>query len=260
MRTLLVFLVCTAALRADFSYRNRVQITGGELYDALGALSSHGRDPVTTTRLIKGYRMAVLERHRTTVTDVNAGTITTIDYARKTYSVRPLSEMKKFLEEAEGKVPREDSFKVENHAPSSSAAPIGMINVSPIAFTIAGSSGNLNVTVDSWIGTVPGYEQIGGWIGRLAAKMGSRTAFVYASGFADQALRAPESLQGFDEAERQLAQVKGAAFQTKITISGTDRKIAEATIELSDFGGGVQDATKFDPPANFKKVDPPSLP
>ncbi len=78
VRTLLTFLLCgllsSTPLLADFSYESRIRITGGELYDALGKLGPHGRDPVIVTKLIRGRRMAILSRRHTTVIDLDAAT------------------------------------------------------------------------------------------------------------------------------------------------------------------------------------------
>ena len=258
-RGAVILLLSCAALHAELSYRSRIQITGGQLYNAMGASGPHARDAVIATRLIKGYRMAVLERKLTTVIDLEAETVTTIDYAKKTYAVTPLAEMKQRLEDAEARAPHEDGFTAAPE-PATATAPVGLINASQIAFRLLGSGGKFNVTADSWIAIVPGYEQMTDWIERLAAKMGNRSAYVFASGLAELALRTPESVQGFNEALERLNQAQGAPLQTEISISGPDGSVAQASIELSNFGGGVQDAAKFSPPANFKKVEAAAAP
>jgi hypothetical protein len=247
-------------LRADYSYQRRIQITAGELYDALRALGPRTpgiHDPVATTNLIKGNRMALIVKGHTTIIDLAAETITEIDFPKKTYSVIPFAEMKKLLEDAAAHIPHETSFKVSVQKPGP-AKVMGILNASETAIAIEGASGGENVAVDSWIGTVPGYEQMIDFDRRLAGKLG----YAFASGMAQLALTAPQTLEGFGEAAKELNKATGAPLLTTIKITGSSGTLAEATIHLDNFGGGIQDGTRFDPPAGFKKVDaaPPSLP
>jgi hypothetical protein len=248
-----------AGLRADFSYERRIQITAGELYDTLRALGPrtpgiHG--PIATTNLIKGNRMALIVKGHTTVIDIAAETITEIEFSKKTYSVTPFAQMKKLLEDATAHVPTEAGFKVSVQKPGP-AKIMGILNASETIISLTGSGGQ-NITVDSWIGTVPGYEQMIDFDRRLADKMG----YSFASGMAPLALSAPETLQGFGEAARELNKAPGAPLLTTIKIAGAGRMLAEASIHLDNFGGGIQDGTRFDPPAGFKKVEavPPVSP
>jgi hypothetical protein len=258
--------VCSCALlRADYSYERRIQISAGKLYEALraqGPRKPGSRDQaaavsVTTINLIKGNRMALMVKGHTTVIDIAAETITEIELSKKTYSVLPFAQMKKVLEDAAARIPQEDSFKVTTQNPGQNKI-FGILSASETILTLVGASGGQNITVDSWIGTVPGYEQMVDFNRRLAAKMGE----AFASGIAQLALSTPETLQGFGEAAKELNKAPGAPLQTSIKITGPGGTLAEAMIHLDDFGGGIQDGTKFDPPAGFKKVDavPPALP
>jgi hypothetical protein len=245
-------------LRADYSYQSRIQITAGVLYDALRAVGSRtpgNRNPasatnVTTTSLIKGNRMALIGRGHTTVIDIAAGTITEIEFSKKTYSVIPFPQMKKLLDDAAAQAPHEDSFKVSAEKTGQTKI-LGILNASETILSLAGSSGGENITIDSWIGTVPGYEQMIDFNRRLADKMG----YAFASGIAQLALSAPQTLQGFGEAAKELNKAPGAPLFTTIKIAGATGTLAEVSIHLDNFGGGVQDVTRFDPPAGFKKVD-----
>jgi hypothetical protein len=243
-----------AALRADYSYQRHIQITAGELYDALRPPAAAS---VTTTNLIKGNRMALIAKGHTTVIDIAAETITEIDLSKKTYSVLPFAQMKKLLEDAAARVPQEASFKVTLRNPGQTKV-MGILNASETTLSIAGVGGMQNITVDAWIGTVPGYDQMIGFNHRLAAKMGD----AFASGMAQLALAAPQTLQGFGEAAKELNKATGAPLETTIKIAGSTGILAEAVIHLDNFGGGIQDVTKFDPPVAFKKVDAalPALP
>jgi len=242
LRVLGNLLACAACfcvpLRADYSYQRSIKVTPGS------------RDPVVTTNLIKGNRMALISKRHTTVIDIAAETITEIEFPKKTYSVIPFAQMKKLLEDAAAHTPLETSFKVTSQRPGPTK-PFGIVNAQETVISLAGASGGENITVDSWIGTVPGYDQMIGFDRKLADKMG----FAFASGVAQLALNAPQTLQAFGEAAKELNKAPGAPLLTTIKIAGPDGILAVASIQLDNFGGGIQDATRFDPPAGFKKVD-----
>jgi hypothetical protein len=223
------------------SFQSRIQVAGGE--------------PAVSTRLIKGRRMAILTRKHTSVIDLETETITEIDFNKKTYSVIPFARWKKLLDDATSQSPRETSFKVSSHVPAASKKPSG-IQPSPSTIDIAGASGSLNITIDTLVGVVPGYEQMRDFNDHLAAKLG----YAFASGFAELALDTPKLIPSLDEALERLNQSRGAPLDSTIKIESPGA-IAEATIHLSGFGGGAQEAAKFVPPEGFKKVDPtlPSL-
>ncbi len=196
--------------------------------------------------------MTILTRKHTTVIDLDAETITEIDYSKKTYSVIPFAQWKKVLDDAEAQSPRETGFKVSTRPPGSNPKPIGIVNAAESVMDIAGAGGSLNISVDAWVGTIPGYEQMQDFTARLAGKL----TWGFAAGIAPLALHMPESLQGFDEAAKQLNESRGVPLEATVRVSHADQGIAQATIELSKFGGGIQDASKFTPPEGFKKVDP----
>jgi hypothetical protein len=240
-------------LRADYSYERRIQITSGELYNSLLALGPRTpgiRDAVVTTNLIKGSRMAMLSKGHTSVIDLAGETITEIEFSKKTYSVLPFAQIKKLLEDAVARVPQEDNFKISVQKPGGTKI-MGILNATESIISIEGATNRQTITVDSWIGTVPGYEQMIDFNRRLAEKMGD----AYASGMAQLALNTPQTLQGFGEAAKALNKASGVPLMTTIKIAGSGGTLAEASIQLDDFGGGIQDGTKFDPPAGFKKVD-----
>jgi hypothetical protein len=241
---LLAACFCSAA-RADFSYQIRIQVNAG----GVTAKSA-------TTNLIKGNRMALVRKDRTTVIDLAAETITEIDAAKKTYSVIPFADMRRALEDAAAKDPRETGFKVTIRKPSQTKL-IGILTASEMVLSMEGPGGE-TIAVDSWIGTVPGYTQMIDFNRRLEEKMG----VAYASGMALLVLGSPRALQGLGEAAKELNKAPGAPLQTSIKITAPEGSVADASIQMDNFGGGLQDATRFDPPAGSKKVDGvlPALP
>jgi hypothetical protein len=240
LRRVFILLLASASLRADLSYQSRVQINAGEA--------------IVTTRAIKGPRLAILTKRHTSVIDLDAETVTEIDFVKKAYAVIPFAQWKKVLEDAAAPSPREASFKLSIRAAGGNAGstkPIGVLNAVESAMDLKGVSGGLNITIDSWVETIPGYEQMRDYTNRLAAKLG----YVFAAGLAQPALRVPASLPGLEEAVRQLNQSRGAPVESSIKITTPDKTVAEVSIQLGKFGGGAQPAATFNVPDGFKKVD-----
>src|SRR5205807_10310720 len=78
---------------ADFRYAETTQITGGSVVGMMkfaGAFSKDAKkamDPVTSTVLVQGNRMARINPDHTEIIDLDKETITTIDHGKKQYTV-----------------------------------------------------------------------------------------------------------------------------------------------------------------------------
>src|SRR5262249_42937439 len=63
-----------------------------------GAFSKQVREPMVSSTAVKGNKMIHSSKDRTEIIDLDAETITGIDFAKKTYSVMTFAEMKEALE------------------------------------------------------------------------------------------------------------------------------------------------------------------
>ena len=257
-------------LRADFSYQETTRIAGP-------SLQVHA----VVTHLIKGNHMATLTKDHISVVDVDNATLTEVDLAKKTYSVKTFAELK----EAGGKTNAERKFKVVAKSTGQSKA-IGVLNAKElvITMTLEGRDAGNQIVVRAWVATVPGFEDVKNFQNNLGQKLG------YAFGLP------PE----FEEAGRQLNQLEGSPIeysvragdaaalslqtQTQILpetswlasaldrlsgISHLGRKknnptpkeepapggVLEAITELSFFSAGPTDIVKFMVPQGFKKLE-----
>src|SRR5712691_1529741 len=92
-----------ATVRADFTYQQTSQMTGGALFEmmkALGPLARQSREPNVSTVIVKGNRMATVGKDHTTIMDLDKETITEIDAAKKQYSVVTFAQMKEAMQNA----------------------------------------------------------------------------------------------------------------------------------------------------------------
>src|SRR3954468_11920442 len=93
---LMVAAVLVTAARADFSYEQTTKVTGGAMAGVLrmaGAFSKQVREPMQSTVMLKGDRLATISRDHIHVIDLNKETMTDIDLAKKTYSTITFAQM-----------------------------------------------------------------------------------------------------------------------------------------------------------------------
>jgi hypothetical protein len=262
-RLLLAASLCwsCATLRADFSYQETTQMTGGSLVSALrllGPLARQAREPIVSTHLIKGNRMATVTKDRTSIVDLDKESITTIDLAKKTYSVMTFAEMKQAMEEAQKKMQErksqspgdgniDASFKVSANATGQTKMVQGL-NAKEMIVTMtaegtdqkSGKSGSMDIVSDAWLAPVPGYEEVKAFHQKLAAKMG----YVFGSGMGQMPLMRADVGKGFEEVAKEMGKLDGVPVET--------------TVKMGATGDGSQDTAQTQQQANSQQQ--PSAP
>jgi hypothetical protein len=242
LRSGLVLLACfllTTSSFADFRYQETTQITGGSLVGMMkfaGAFSKNakqGMEPVTSTILVKGDRMARINPDRTEIIDLGKETITQIDHRNKQYTVVTFAQMKQRMEEAQRKAAEQQS-KTDPNPPEPSGQPAPQVKfkvdvrntgaVKQIAGLDAkesilslameatdqqtGQKGALAITDDLWLAPeIPGYNEVRDFNRRLAMKMG--TMFGTALAPAPMATQQPGSAQGMAELAKEKSKLNG---------------------------------------------------
>jgi len=193
-RLIFVILLSSSAalVRADFTYQETTQMTGGSMVTmlrALGPLTRSAREPIVSTHIIKGNRMATVTKDRISVIDLDRENITTIDTAKKTYSVMTFAEMKQAMEDAakrmqgrqksKGHGDVQAQFKISAKATGQSKMAQGL-NAKEMLITMAmestntktGDAGAMEITTDAWYAPVPGYGEVKEFHKKMAAKLG----------------------------------------------------------------------------------------
>jgi hypothetical protein len=148
-----------------------------------------------------------------------------------------------------------------------------------------------HITVDSWMLTYPGFEEVEDFLRKLAAKLG----YAYASGMLEIDVAKPGLLAAFEELGKMIHQTDEAPVESTIRmwtghsapsdedaapssqksgvvagalsrLGSLGRKktgeqesappglLLEVTIELSNFNGGLTADSKFNIPAGFKQL------
>jgi len=223
-----------SSLWADFSYQETSTITGGAMLSMLkvaGVFSKQAREPIQVTVAIKGDRMVHRSSNRATVIDLVAGTITTIDFQKKQYSVMTFDEMKQALDQMAEKMQKggkgEMHFKVTANTTGKSKG-IGGFDAKEIVLTMemegtdekTGQKGGMTVTTDTWIaGGVPGYQEVRDFHRRMAEKLNWTPG-----GNMFQAN--PQVAQGMAEVYKEMAKLDGVPVQQLISMGVAGEPVA----------------------------------
>jgi hypothetical protein len=225
--------VSASALRADFTYTQTSQMTGGALVNMmrnLGPLAGKAREPNVTVHILKGNKMASVTRDSTTIIDIDAETITAIDNAKKTYSVTTFAQMKQASEQAlaraqgRNKSGAELNYKVSAKATGQSKTVSGF-NAKQVVTTMEAevkdqsqqSGAVMNIVLDNWLATVPGYEEVRVFQRRMGAKMG----YLFGSGMSQIGAMQPQTMKGFAQVAEEMAKVDGVPVEQVIRMGGS---------------------------------------
>jgi hypothetical protein len=208
MKPLNILLTCAlastyAVARADFTYQETTQITGGSLMSMLkvaGSFSKQARqagEPIVSTVTIKGNRMMRVNKDRTEIIDLDAGTITIIDHLKKQYTTMTFEQMRQQMEAAMAKAKAQQSkqrkqpesneaenvdvkfnIKVRNTGASKDVAGLNT-HESIMTMTLdatdkqSGQAAAFAITNDMYLAPdIPGYAEVREFYKRYALKMG----------------------------------------------------------------------------------------
>ena len=268
---------CCAALRADFSYQETTQMTGGALVKILrlgGPFTRKAREPIVSTVLIKGNRMATLGKENSTIIDVDKETITEINVPKKTYSVMTFAQMRQAMDDAMAKAqaqqkkqqkaaPKgnvEAKFKVSAKA-TGKTKKVQNLTAKEMVVTMdlegtdkdTGQSGSMTVIDDAWMANVPGYDQVKAFRQKMAQKL----AREFQTELSRMAMSDPRMMQGMSEAAKEMSKVAGVPLETVMKMgSGIT---VDTTDSSSQKGPSVRDAITGSLPFGRKKKndDPP---
>jgi hypothetical protein len=209
MKSLSVLLTCTlastsAVARADFTYQESTQITGGSVVSMMkfaGAFSKQARqvgDPILTSVMVKGNRMIRNSKDHSEIIVLDAGTVTEIDHLRKQYTTVTFEQMRQQMEAAVAKAKAEQSkqqeqpqqpssndsqnvdlkfnIKVRNTGASKDVAGLSA-KESIMTMTVDatdqkfGQTGSLAITTDMYLAPdIPGYDEVRDFDRRYAIK------------------------------------------------------------------------------------------
>jgi hypothetical protein len=224
---------------ADFKYTETTQLTGGSILSMAkfaGAFSHDARkatDPVETTVIVKGNRMARINPDHTSIIDLDAETITEIYPAKKQYTVMTFAEMKQEMEAAmqqaqaeqakqqaqttnDGKPMPQMKFtaKVTDTGASKQVAGLDA-KEAILRMTMdatdqqSGQTASMAMNNDMWmVPDIPGYDQVREFNKRFAAKMGDTFSGAMSS-MRSMMAQQPGMLSGMGDMMKEMQKLKG---------------------------------------------------
>lgn len=251
IRNSTLFALCLAVPAtafADFGYQETTKITGGSivgLAKMAGMFSKQARsigDPITSTVLVKGNRMAHINPDHTQIVDLDRETITEIDHQKRQYTVMTFEQMKQRIEQAAreaekkraeasaqaqpGEAPPEMNFAV-NVKNTGAARNVSGLDTSQAILSMTleakdaktGQTGNLAITNDMWMAPeIPGYQEVRDFERRYALKMG-----VVLSGVVKPSMLGmqPGMGKGLAEMAKEMSKLKGIPIEQTTRIGTT---------------------------------------
>jgi hypothetical protein len=222
----------SCALFADFTYEQTSTMTGGAMMSMMkvaGAFSKQAREPIKTTHIVKGDKMATVAAQRVTIIDLSAETITEVDMQKKQYSVMTFAEMKQMLEAAMEKMKSSDAqanFKVTAEA-TGATRKINGYDAKQMLIKMeveaqdqkSGQSGAMNITTDSWFASgIAGYNEVREFQKRMAEKL----AWTPGGGMM---MGRPDIAKGMAAAAKEMAKVDGLPILQMIRMGGSNANL-----------------------------------
>jgi hypothetical protein len=224
--------LAAGTLFADFSYDQSSKITGGAMAGALkvvGVFSKQATQPIKTTVMVKGDRMAHVGAETVQVIDLGKETITNINLKNKTYSVMTFAQMVQAMDQMSQKAAAQpDSKKAEMNFKASvketgQTKVISSLNTREVILTLvmestdkeSGNKGSMNVISDMWMAPdVPGYGEVRAFHQRMAAKMAwtpGSSAFTQGSG---------DMAKAFGDLAKESAKLDGVPVLVVVSMGG----------------------------------------
>jgi hypothetical protein len=86
-----------------------------------------------------------------------------------------------------------------------------------------GNSGAMTVTTDSWVATVPGYDEVKAFQVKMGEKMGS----VFGSSMPAMGMMRPEIGKGFEQVAKEMAKLDGMPVESTVKMTGAGAGMPE---------------------------------
>lgn len=245
----LLAMLCTPAalMRADFTYSETTQMTGGSMaamMRAMGPLAGRAREPQASTHIVKGNRMATISRDTATIIDLDKETITNIDHSRKQYSVTSFADMQQRIQRAQqtakGRAKENSNGDVQTNFKVSAKATgqtktIQGLSAKEMVVTIttefadaqSGQSGAMQFVTDSWLAPLPGYEEVREFYKKMGAKIGA----AFGSGMpqvTQMNMSQPGLTKGMEEMAKEMQKLDGIPVESVTKMGGPGSANASA--------------------------------
>jgi hypothetical protein len=241
-RAALAIGVASVPLLADFTYDETSQMTGGSMLPMMRMASAFSKDsrkitePIQTTVSFQGNRMLRKSADQATVIDLDQQTITTVNFAKKNYSVVTFEQLKQQMaamsekmhsQKADQPTPTFD-VKVED---TGKTRTVNGNNTHETKMTMtmsatdakSGAQGGMDVVSDMWIAPeVPGYGEARDFQRRMAESLGWTPGM-------NPMLNRPDMAKAMAELYKQGSKLDGMPMATVTRMGGNLQGVPAAS-------------------------------
>lgn len=234
-------LLCSGAARADFTYEQTSKITGGAMAGMMkvaGAFSKKAREPIRSTVVVKGNKLANISTDQVQVFDLDREMITDINLEKQTYAEITFAEFQRALAEmarkmkGDGKADMKFSVDVKNTGVTRTIQGMNAQQAIIIAKMIgtdkeSGQSGSMDIVMDMFVAPgIGGYKEVNDFYMRMGQKMAGW------SPMSGMGMMQPEMKKGLSEAYQKMGALNGLPLLTVVRMGGNaDAMVAAAQKE-----------------------------
>lgn len=262
-----IFTAACLPVRADFSYTETTRMTGGSMLKMASTFGGKSaKEPIVSTVLIKGDRMAHITKDSVQIIDTNAETITQIYVEEKSYSVMTFAEMKQLMEEMRKRMEEAMKEKDKDKEKKTEMPPMDFkvdIKETGQHRVISGLDarqvlmkleldmkappkegeppmmGAMKFDIDMWKSeAVPGAEEIQAFYRRMAAKMD------WVPGQSGAMMNRPGMSEGMKKMMQESAKLKGMSLLQVSRIYGAGLPAMPGMPDMGDVGAAVATAAE----------------
>ncbi len=277
IRIAILALAVVSCLFADASYSETVRFEGGALVEMMRGMANgpmgktigQAFQDQTYAVYIKGNKMARIGSITSTITDLDAGTMTNINHTKKTYTLTTFEEMKQMQAQMQGRMKGGDTnldFDIKADKTGNTKKIDGQTATEYLMTMTAkdaGAGGGMKVVSHIWlVPSEPGADEIRAFFKKMAAQY--KDAF---AGGGNPMMGG--MMKGLAAANAHLATMDGVAVETHMEVSGVSSPMgpmapqggdpnAPAMImgnENKNYATGAVDDSKFLVPEGYQKVD-----
>lgn len=235
-----IAVLASSTLLADFSYQETSTITGGmvaRMMKFAGVFSKKAREPIQSTIAVKGNKMLHRTADSASIIDLDAQTITSINFRKHTYSVMTFEQMKQMLAQPSEKMKQQSNngqnaqmqFKVS----AKSTGAVRQISGYDTKETLvkmemeatdqkSGQTGAMVITTDMWLApSVSGYSEVRDFYKRISEKINWTPG-------QNMFMMSPQVSEGMAEVYKEAAKMDGVPVLQTITMGAAGENAAAA--------------------------------
>lgn len=287
----LVLIASAGLLQADFTLEQTSRMTGGTMLQMMRMVPGAAKritEPNPSTTVVKGNKMAHMDRYAAVIWDLEAETITRVNHDKKEYSVITFAQMRQAMQKTQNmrvetaKADLDLDYKFEAKETGRNKTIAGQKANETLLMMEVEAAGKksrqateMETQISAWIATakIAGYEELTSFYQKVSqsmsmnpGSMGNPVAFA----------GRPEVARAMAAVTAKMQKLNGTPVMQIVRMGprgqlppsetfgepqeAADRGLLmEMTTETTSFSNAPVDAAKFTVPAGYKQIDDPMV-